>query len=121
MSAAAALINLWLGFRVGQVRHTSKVSIGAGDSMPLLTRMRAQANFIEYSPFVLILVGLIELGGGTRGWLWIVALVYLVGRILHAFGMEGNIRLRVIGFAITFCVLAGLAGYALYLPYTIGA
>ena len=50
--------------------------------------MRAQANFIEYTPFVLILIGLIELAEGSQLWLWIVGVVYILARIAHGFGMD---------------------------------
>src|SRR3546814_12320133 len=56
---------------------------------PLLrARMRAHANYAEYTPFFLILLGLIELARGTHLWLWGVAILYVIGRILHAFGMD---------------------------------
>ena len=121
MAAGAALINLWLAIRVGQARRGSGISVGAGENPLLLARMRAHANFGENTPFVLILLGLIELAAGSRGWLWVVGLAYLIGRILHPFGMEDSARLgwRKTGFAITFAVLLILAAYALYLTYTL--
>ena len=61
IAGAAALLNIWLGPRVGQMRLAHKVSIGDGGNEALIARMRAQANFVEYTPFVLILLGLIEL------------------------------------------------------------
>ena len=64
IAGAAALLNIWLARRVGQMRLTHKVSIGDGGNEALIARMRAQANFVEYTPFVLILIGLIELAEG---------------------------------------------------------
>src|SRR5438309_107194 len=43
-TAACALLNMWLGWRVGQYRARFKVSVGDGGEEPLLRRMRAQAN-----------------------------------------------------------------------------
>jgi uncharacterized membrane protein YecN with MAPEG domain len=119
MAAAATLLNLWLGMRVGQLRRAHRVSIGDGGAQPLVARMRAQANFVEYTPFFLILLGLIELAVGTALWLWTVGGLYMVARLLHAFGMDrppGN-RLRMIGALATGLLLLGLAVYALVLPY----
>jgi uncharacterized membrane protein YecN with MAPEG domain len=121
IAGAAALLNIWLARRVGQIRMSNKISIGDGGNEALTARMRAQANFVEYTPFFLILLALIELAIGSRTWLWIVAVVYILGRIAHAFGMDrphpDRLRLRMIGIIVTFLVLLGLALYAIALPY----
>src|SRR5689334_6380019 len=69
MAAASTLLNLWLGYRVGQMRHAHKVSIGDGGAEPLIARMRAQANFVEYAPFFLILLAGVEMARGQPVWL----------------------------------------------------
>ena len=121
ITGAAALLNIWLARRVGQMRLTHKVSIGDGGNEALIARMRAQANFIEYTPFVLILIGLIELAEGSQLWLWIVGVVYIIGRIAHGFGMDrpspDPLRLRTIGIILTAVILIWLAVYAIVLPY----
>jgi uncharacterized membrane protein YecN with MAPEG domain len=119
IAAAAALLNVWLSFRIGRVRMARRVSIGHGGDTLLETRMRAQANFVEYTPFVLILLGLIELARGSQTWLWLVAIVYILARIAHAFGMERPAPnpLRAGGAVVTMLVLVGLAGFALAIPY----
>jgi uncharacterized protein len=116
-TAACALINLWLAFRVGMVRRSEKVSIGDGGNKRLTARMRAQLNFTEYAPIVLILLALIELAVGTVDWLWGVAALFVVARILHPFGMDGWSPGRTIGIALTFLILAGLAFYAASIPF----
>ena len=88
IAAAATLLNLWLAVRVGRVRVASKVMIGDGGVPELVSRMRAQANFVEYTPFFLILLGLVELAHGSTTWLWLVAIVFVVARVFHAFGMD---------------------------------
>lgn len=117
MTGAATLINMWIARRVGQVRIAHKVSVGDGGNEALARRMRAHANFVEYTPFFLILVGLLELARGSQLWLWAVGAVYIAARILHVFGMEGRTRLRTIGILVTMVVLFGLALYALVIPY----
>lgn len=117
MTAAATLLNMWIARRVGQVRMAHKVSVGDGGNEALARRMRAHANFVEYTPFFLILLALIELARGSELWLWGVGVLYIVGRILHVFGMEGKNRLRTIGILVTMVVLLGLAVYALVIPY----
>lgn len=69
MAAAAGLINLWLAIRIGQVRTSQKVSVGDGGNEFVIRRMRAQANFVEYTPFVLVLIGALECSGYAATWL----------------------------------------------------
>ena len=121
MAGAAALLNIWMGARVSRMRVAHKVSIGDGGNAPLTARMRAHSNFVEYTPFFLILLGLIELAIGSEAWLWAVAVIYILGRIAHAFGMDrprpDPLKLRTIGTVLTAIILLGLALYAIVLPY----
>jgi len=117
IAAGAALLNLWLATRVGRVRGQEKVSIGDGGNDRLIRRMRAQANYVENTPFVLILLALVELGIGSSIWLWAVGALYLVGRILHAIGMDGMMWGRMVGTIITMLTQLGLAVFALYVVY----
>lgn len=120
MAGAAALINIWLAIRCARVRMATKVMLGDGSDPRLVAAMRAQANFVEYTPFVLILIALIELAVGSHTWLWLVGIVYLLGRLVHVFGLErpGANPLRGIGIGVTIATLLGLAIYALTLPYS---
>jgi len=119
MAGAATLINVWLSWRCGQVRHARKILTGDGGDPLMTARMRAQGNFVENAPFFLILLGLIEYARGPMTWLWLVGIAFLLARLLHAYGMDqlkSNLP-RSIGAGVTLAVLIGLAGYALALPY----
>ncbi|MBB4640919.1 MAPEG family protein [Rhizorhapis suberifaciens] len=118
-AAAAALLNLWLGMRVSRLRKVFQILHGDGGNDGLMRRIRAQANYVEYTPFVLILAGLVELALGSGTWLWLVALIYMIGRVLHAFGMDKDFpsKLRLSGALITFLTLIGLSVMALYVAY----
>ncbi len=111
-TGAAALLNLWLGWRVGQIRIAEKISIGDGGNLRLIARMRAQLNFAEYAPVVLILIALVELACGSAAWLWAVSALFIIGRILHAFGMDGWSLGRSIGVYSTMLLMLGLGIYA---------
>lgn len=89
-AAAAALINFWLANRVGRVRMKEKISIGDGGHEGLSRRMRAQLNFAENTPFVLVLIAGIELAGKGGLWLSLVAGAYMISRVLHGLGMDGT-------------------------------
>ena len=119
IAGAAALLNIWLALRVSMVRRKHKVSVGDGGNAAVTTRMRAHANFAEYAPFVLILLGLVELARGSHGGLWAAGIVFILGRISHAFGLDrpGANPLRVAGIVSTWAVLIVLAAYALAIPY----
>lgn len=118
-AAACAFINIWLAVRVGQVRRAHGVSVGDGGNMAVIARMRAHANFVEYAPFVLILMALTELAKGPSLWGWGVGAVFVVGRIAHGLGMDAWKPGRGIGTAITLIVLAVLGLYAAFAAYDI--
>ncbi|GAB5488916.1 MAG: MAPEG family protein [Parasphingorhabdus sp.] len=122
IAGAAALLNLWLMIRVGQVRTSEKVSVGDGGNEKVLRRMRAHSNYIETAPFILILIGLIEMtskGDLSPTWLWIVGGVYLLGRVAHGIGMDDGKfgKGRMIGTIVTMLTLLGLGVYAVVIPY----
>ena len=97
--------------RIGRIRVAEKISVGDEDSEPLIRRMRAQANFVESAPFVLILIAVIELAGKGQPWLPYVAGLYIIARVAHAFGMDGGSlsKGRMIGTIISMLTLIGLA------------
>jgi hypothetical protein len=119
IAGAAALLNLWLSVRVSLLRRRHGVSIGDGGNEAVATRMRAHANFTEYAPLFLILLGLVELARGPHPWLWAIAILFVLGRLLHAFGMDRPApnALRIGGMLATYLPLLLLAGYALSIPY----
>ena len=110
-AAAAAIVNLWLSIRVGQMRGAHKISIGDDAGGPLTARMRAQLNFVENTAFVLVLVAAIELSGSGGQWLAWVAGLYMLGRVAHGLGMDGGAlgKGRAAGTLITMLTQLGLA------------
>lgn len=111
LAAAAAVINFWLALRCGQVRAKESISIGTGGHDLLERRMRAQLNFVENTPWVLALAGLVELAGKGGHWLPIVGAIYMAGRVAHGLGMDGAAlaKGRSIGTITTMLTQLGLA------------
>jgi uncharacterized protein len=111
MAAAAALINVWLMLRCGQVRIKEKINIGTGGSDMMERRMRAQLNFAENTPWVLALIAAIELSGKGGQWLAIVGGLYMLARVAHGLGMDGGSfeKGRGIGVMVTMLTQIGLA------------
>ena len=115
VTVALAVVNLWLSVRTGQARQACKVSIGDGGNPLLIARMRAHANFIEYVPMALILMALIESGGGDSRVLWLLGIALVIGRVLHPFGMErpSPNPFRVGGILLTYLVTIALIVWAI--------
>jgi uncharacterized membrane protein YecN with MAPEG domain len=114
-AAAAAAINIWLSIRCGMVRTSEKISIGDGGNEKLIARMRAHANFVENTPFVLMLIAALELAHGGSTALTAVAGVYMLGRVAHGLGMDGGAfgTGRMVGTLITMLTLLGLGIWAI--------
>jgi len=111
LTAAAAFINIWHMLRIGRLRASEKIAHGDGGNTLLLRRMRAQANFIESTPLVLILIAVIEASAKGGAWLAIAGALFMVGRVTHPIGMdtEGNHWGRMIGALTAMLALVGLA------------
>ncbi|MDP4004888.1 MAPEG family protein [Methylobacterium sp. NEAU K] len=86
-AALLALLYLGLSGWVMASRVSGNVLVGDGGDDVLLKRVRSHANFSEYVPLALILVGLLEAGGAGHGLVQGLLLALLVGRILHPVGM----------------------------------
>ncbi|APR35935.1 MAPEG family protein [Paraburkholderia sp. SOS3] len=113
-AGAFAMFNLWLAYRCVRIRLTGPGGVGDLGIPQLRARMRAHANFVEYTPFVLILMALLEHSGGSQAWLRGLGILYLVGRVLHAPGMERpKFAMQFIGALITWLVLLALAIWAI--------
>ena len=116
LASAAALgaINLWLALRIVRMRVRDEVLIGDGGDDLLAGRMRAHANLVEYAPFVVVLLALIELARGSGVALGLTALIFVIARIAHPMGMDlrrSNLP-RAGGAIVTWLVLAFLVGWA---------
>jgi uncharacterized membrane protein YecN with MAPEG domain len=119
IAAAAALINVWLALRVSHLRRLHKVLVGDEGNPRVLARMRAHANFIENTPIFLILLGLVEAAGGSQTLLWVAAILFILSRLAHAFGMDRPApnALRIGGTLIAWLCLIALAAYAITISY----
>ena len=82
------LLFLLLSFWVVKRRAQFKVMIGEGEAPEMLSALRAHGNFAEYVPLTLLLMALCELAGVGALWLHLGGLLLLLGRILHAIGIQ---------------------------------
>ena len=109
--ALSCLILSKLSINVIKLRRQNKVSFGDDGDRTLMRRIRAQANFIEYTPiFLLSLIGIEWLAVENIPYYFlyinIVGSLFIIGRILHALSLyEKKIMHRKTGMIITFVSL----------------
>jgi uncharacterized membrane protein YecN with MAPEG domain len=120
-AALAALIVGWLGMRCGSIRAKDKILHGDGGNGLLFRRMRAQSNFTEYTPIALALILVLDLAGQDGWLLGVSALAFMLGRVLHAIGMDAETaaKPRMIGMLLTFPLLLLWAGWAILVAFRV--
>ena len=117
---ASLLVPLYvlLAARIILMRFSARVSVGDGGDKDLLRRMRVHANFAEYVPFALLLMGLAESLALDARLLHGVGIVLALGRYAHAYGMSRRkdiLPLRTGGMIATLSVLIVLAASCFFL------
>jgi uncharacterized membrane protein YecN with MAPEG domain len=115
-----AVFALYLSFQAGTYRGKAGVSILHGDPVnaELAQRVRVHQNFLEYVPMVLILMGLIEINGGSSMFLHVVGILLIVSRIAHAIGLRHDNMAhkgRGIGAGGTALIMLAAAGYTIWI------
>jgi len=111
-AALLAFVLIFLSIRVIRTRRTAKVALGDGGDQRLLRASRAQANFAEYVPMALLLIGFAELQGAPVLAIHGLGVVLLAGRLVHVYGVsqeDEDFRLRVRGMQLTFLAVASAA------------
>jgi uncharacterized protein len=108
------LIAIWfvLWIRVTSTRSAKNCSIGDGNDPGLLLAIRQHGNFIEWVPFVLILMILAEAQGTGSLWLQAAGTLLVIGRLAHPFGLKAdnaNHPLRYVGNGTNILAVAILA------------
>ena len=87
-AAILMLLQLALTWNVILGRWKYNVSLGDGGEKDLRIRIRAHGNFIETTPYTLFLLYGAETYVYTPLWAHILGAVFLVGRLVHAFGIQ---------------------------------
>ena len=96
------------------VRQNKQIALGTAKDKMLEHAVRAQANFVEYTPFFIILFALLELHDIANWLLIITGSMFLFGRISHAYSLgflevksfKKGLKFRVLGTAITYSLLS---------------
>jgi uncharacterized protein len=115
----AGLLVLWfvvLSVRVVNLRRRG-IIFGDNGDIGVIRIVRAQANFAEYVPLALLLMGLLEVSRYSIYLLHVLGVTLLVARLFHgcALSFGWQIRFgRVAGTLLTFIVLLVEAVLCLY-------
>lgn len=115
----AGLLAVWflvLSSRVVR-RRRSGIALGDGGDQALLRVIRGHANFAEYVPLALLLMGMLEISRFSIYILHALGIVLLGSRLLHGYALSFTDSFkfgRFWGAALTFTVLAIEATLCIY-------
>lgn len=114
----AGILTLWfvlLSLRVANLRRRG-ISFGDNGDIGVTRVVRAQANFAEYVPLALLLMGFVEVSRYSIYLLHAFGITLVVARLFHGLALSfGRPRFgRVAGTALTFIVLLIEAVLCLY-------
>ena len=84
------LMSVGIAVAVGRARGATGVSIGDGGNLEVIAAMRRHANFVEFVPLTLILIGLLELNGVGSTALHALGGGLVVARLSHAIGFRAD-------------------------------
>jgi uncharacterized membrane protein YecN with MAPEG domain len=117
-AALCGVLLVALALNVVRLRLGRRIPLGMGEGAALEQPVRVHGNFTEYAPTFLILLLLAELGGASTWFLHLAGAAFLIGRLLHAYGLS-TVRARSFGrfygSAISWTSIMVLSGYLLFL------
>jgi uncharacterized membrane protein YecN with MAPEG domain len=82
----AGLLAIWyfvLSIRVIRYRGAAKINLGDGGDPHMVRLQRAHANFAEYVPLILLMIGCLELSHCSIYILDVLGAALLLARLLH--------------------------------------
>ena len=119
-AALLALMFVLLSANIVRLRFREQVSLGDGGNPSLNIAIRIQANFVEYVPFTLLLMWLLESIDLSPARVFWIGLALVLSRIFHVLGMSFPKKLmilRQISVILSFVILvwlsAAILGYYL--------
>lgn len=114
------LFALFLSFKAGSLRGKTGISILYGEPVnwELAENVRRHQNFLEYVPMIVIMMGAIELNGGSTLLLHAVGILLIVARVAHMLGLHADNMShtgRLIGAGGTALLTLVTGGYAVWI------
>lgn len=108
-AAVLALLFILLSIKTIKTRRQHKVAIGDGGEKSILRASRVHANFAEYVPLTILLIGMLEMQGFTTLIIHSLGILLVLARIAHAYGVSQtneNFKFRIFGTATTINIIA---------------
>lgn len=113
-----ALLIIRLAWNVVKLRRLKRVALGDGGDKELQKAIGAMENATEYIPITLLLLAAVELNGAPLWLVHLLGIIFVISRLMHAYGVVHRFKFRVLGMRLTVLVIAVLAMANLYfLPY----
>ena len=119
--ALSLVLNVVLMLRVGRGRLSKGINLGDGGDADMISRVRTHGNYIENAPLMLVGLFAVAMLSGAPLALHIFGALYLIGRLLHVFGMAGTIgQGRLLGTVLSLLCYLGMAIYIVVLIFIHG-
>lgn len=122
-AAVLGLLLVILSVLVSRFRLRLKHGLGVTEDIDFQATVRAHANLVEYAPIGLIMLAIAELNGVSATLIYWTGMAFVVGRLLHAFGMikgRGATHMaRMVGILLTWLALVVLALLLLWNVYQV--
>ena len=84
------LLYFWISIETIMARGKNKVSLGAGENNEIIHLVSAHGNFSSYVPFFLLALYLLEQQTVSAYALHALAVVFVLGRVLHFLTMRNK-------------------------------
>jgi len=112
-AAVIGILLLVLSAVVVKYRIKYGKDMGITDDRDFEAAVRAHGNLVEYAPLTLLMLGIAELNGVSSGFIYWIGMAFVVGRILHAWGMfqgqDGPHKARMVGILLTWLSILMIA------------
>lgn len=112
-AAVTAILLLFLSGVVVKYRVKYRMGLGTTKDPDFEAAVRAHGNLVEYAPLTLLMLGIAELNGVASGFVYWLGMAFVLGRILHAWGMlqaQGREhKARMVGILLTWVVMLAIA------------
>lgn len=88
--AVFAVFGTVLAAMAGRIRGSERISIGDGGRADLLLAIRRHGNFVEYVPYFMLMLAVLELNGTSDAWLHGLGTAMIGARVCHAIGLKAD-------------------------------
>jgi len=111
------LMAIAIAFKAGRLRGQLNIPLGDGGNRDMLLAMRRHANFAEWVPLALVLIGLLEMSGVSRTAIHALGGGLFAARACHALGLRADTMQgtgRLVGAAGTALIVAISSVWLIY-------